>query len=77
MEPTNNIAERALRKLVLWRKKSYGTRSRKGGALSERISSVVETTRKNGKNVLAFLEEALRVFNRGQSPPTIVPSMAV
>ena len=26
VDPTNNLAERDLRRLVLWRKKSYGTR---------------------------------------------------
>lgn len=65
MDPTNNMAERDLRKLVLWRKKSYGTRSQKGQRFVERISSVVETIKKNGKNVLSYLEEALKAFYRG------------
>lgn len=30
IEPTNNLAERDLRKLVIWRRKSYGTRSERG-----------------------------------------------
>jgi hypothetical protein len=30
VDPTNNLAERDLRRLVLWRKKSYGTRSDRG-----------------------------------------------
>lgn len=71
MEPTNNMAERDLRKLVLWRKKSYGTRSTKGQRFVERISSVSETIKKNGKNVLGYLEEALRAFYRGQPSPYI------
>lgn len=71
MEPTNNMAERDLRKLVLWRKKSYGTRSEKGQRFVERISSVVETIKKNGKKVLSYLEEALKAFYRGQPSPYI------
>jgi transposase len=73
MEPTNNMAERDLRKLVLWRKKSYGTRSEKGQRFVERISSVVETIKKNGKNVLSYLEEALNAFYRGEPSPFINP----
>jgi len=73
MEPTNNMAERDLRKLVLWRKKSYGTRSERGQRFVERISSVVETIKKNGKNVLSYLEEALRAFYLGQPSPYINP----
>jgi len=71
MEPTNNLAERDLRKLVLWRKKSYGTRSMRGQRFVERISSVVETLKKNGRNVLGYLEEALQAFYCGQPPPYI------
>lgn len=77
MEPTNNMAERDLRKLVLWRKKSYGTRSTKGQKFVERISSVVETVKKNGKNVLNYLEEALHAFYRGHSSPYINPEAGI
>ena len=58
MDPTNNMAERDLRKLVLWRKKSYGTRSKRGQKFVERITSVVETLKKNHKSPLKFLENA-------------------
>ena len=37
MEPTNNAAERDLRKIVIWRKKSYGTRSERGKNLSSEL----------------------------------------
>jgi transposase len=71
MEPTNNMAERDLRKIVLWRKKSYGSRSPRGQRFVERISSVVETIKKNGRNVLSFLEEAVMAFYRKQPAPYI------
>ncbi len=77
MEPTNNMAERSLRSLVLWRKKSYGTRSPKGQRYVERISSAVETLKKNGKNVLAFLEEAVRDFIRGKPAPFMVSELGI
>jgi transposase len=75
MEPTNNIAERDLRKLVLWRKKSYGTRSQRGQRFVERITSVVETLKKNKRQPLKFLEDAVLAFYCKQSPPSIAPAL--
>ena len=77
VEPTNNMAERDLRKLVLWRKKSYGTRSARGQRFVERITSVVETIKKNGANVLSFLEAAIRAFSLRQAPPYINEAMGI
>ena len=77
VEPTNNMAERDLRKLVLWRKKSYGTRSARGQRFVERITSVVETIKKNGANVLSFLEAAIRAFSMKQTPPYINEAVGI
>lgn len=77
MEPTNNLAERDLRKLVLWRKKSYGTRSSRGQRFVERVTSVVETLKKNSMNVLNFLEEAVRAFYRGTPSPNIACKIGI
>jgi hypothetical protein len=43
VEPTNNRAERSLRKAVLWRKGSFGTQSSAGSRLVERILTVTQT----------------------------------
>ena len=45
VEPTNNQAERALRRAVLWRRKSFGTQSELGSCFVERILTVVTTLR--------------------------------
>ena len=45
VEATNNIAERAHRFGVLWRKRSQGTRSEKGNRWVERVLSVRHTCR--------------------------------
>jgi transposase len=37
VEPTNNAAELALRRAVLWRRKSFGTQSAEGSRFVERI----------------------------------------
>ena len=77
MDPTNNLAERDLRKLVLWRKKSYGTRSKRGQKFVERITTVVETLKKNQQRPLQFLEDAIIAFYRKQPPPSIAPSLGI
>jgi len=40
VEPTNNVAERALRPAVLWRKGSFGTQSDGGARFVERLLTV-------------------------------------
>jgi transposase len=55
VEPTNNTAERALRRAVLWRRKSFGTQSAAGSRFVERILSVVTTLKQQGRDVLAYL----------------------
>jgi transposase len=58
VEPTNNAAERALRRAVLWRRKSFGTQSEAGSRFVERILSVVTTLRQQGRNVMEYLTAA-------------------
>jgi len=58
VEPTNNAAERALRRAVLWRRKSFGTQSAAGSRFVERILTVVTTLRQQGRNVLDYLTTA-------------------
>lgn len=69
MEPTNNLAERDLRKLVIWRKKSLGTRSKRGQSFVERITSTAETAKRHGRNVLRFIQDAVtNLFARKPAP---------
>lgn len=55
VEPTNNAAERALRRAVLWRRKSFGTHSMEGSRFVERILTVVTSLRQQGRDVLEYL----------------------
>jgi len=75
MEPTNNMAERDLRKLVIWRRKSYGTRSNRGKKFVERVTTVAQTIRKQGGNVLHFIQEAIECFYSRILPPLISEAM--
>ena len=65
IEPTNNEAERALRKAVLWRKRSYGTKSESGNRFTERILSFVETLGKRARSVFAELSLAVDGLRSG------------
>lgn len=75
MEPTNNMAERDLRKLVVWRRKSYGTRSDRGKKFVERVTTIAQTIRKQGGNVLHFIQQAVECFYMQTLPPLISEAM--
>lgn len=76
LEPSNNPAERGLRKAVLWRKSSYGTASAAGSRFVERMLTVSESLRAQGRGVLDFLTDALVAHASGLPPPSLLPARA-
>jgi transposase len=72
VEPTNNHAERLLRRGVLWRKNSYGSHSEAGCRFVERLLTVVQTRRLQGRSVLRYLEEALVAHRSGLPAPSLL-----
>lgn len=74
VEPTNNAAEQALRTVVLKRKISGPTRSRRGDEFIARGYSVVETCRRQGRDALDYLHAALLAFIDKTTPPSLVPA---
>jgi transposase len=70
VEPTNNAAERALRHAVFWRKTSSGTDSARGSRFVERVLTVVETCRQQGRNLLQFLTQAIAAERTGSTSPS-------
>lgn len=70
--PTNNLAERAIRKAVLWRKGSFGSQSERGLRFVERMLTVIATLRRTGRDVLGYLTEAVQAANRGHAAPTLL-----
>jgi transposase len=67
IEPTNNHAERVLRRGVLWRKNAFGSQSAAGCRFVERLLTVVQTRRLQGRSVLSYLYDAL-VAHRNRLP---------
>lgn len=74
VEPTNNSAERALRKAVIWRRISYGTQSDAGSQFVERILTVVETCRQQDRNPLDYLRHAIIAHRTGLPAPSLLPN---
>lgn len=73
VSPTNNTAERALRGAVIMRKVQGGTQSEQGNRWIERILSVNETCRLQGRAVLDYLLEAADAAHHGRPSPSLVP----
>jgi transposase len=76
VEPTNNHAEQELRAFVLWRKRSFGTRSERGNSFAERVMTVAHTARKQNKDVLAFLSACCEAHADGTSAPSLLAPCA-
>ena len=72
VEPTNNMAERALRPAVLWRKGSFGSDRRAGSRFAEQLLTVVATCRQQGRHLLDFLAAAGEAPLRGSPPPSLL-----
>ena len=72
VEPTNNLAEPAIRFVVIDRLITQGTRSEKGRTWSERIWTVVATCAQQGRSVFDFLREAVQAHFTGQPSPPLV-----
>jgi len=73
LEPTNNIAERAIRTAVLWRKGSFGTHSPSGSRFVERMLTASATLRQQGRSVVDFVRQACEAALHGQAPPSLLP----
>lgn len=68
VDPTNNFAERMIRFAVLWRKRSQGTCSDKGNRWVERIVSLRQTSRLQGKSTFDILTDAMTCYFKDQQP---------
>src|SRR6202034_1736074 len=73
VEPTNNLAEQAIRFVVIDRRITQGTRSEGGNRWCERIWSVIATCTQRGRSVFEYLEAAVGAWFAGTDPPTLLP----
>jgi transposase len=75
VEPTNNAAEQALRHAVIWRKLSFGTQSACGSRFVECLLTVIETCRRQKRNVYSWLVDAVQADLYGQPAPSLLPGL--
>ena len=69
VEPTNNLAEQAIRFVVLDRLVTQGTRSESGNRWCERIRTVIATCVQQGRSVFEYLMAAVEAsFHQGEAP---------
>jgi len=73
VEPTNNSAERALRRAVLWRRKSLGTKSKTGSRFVERVLTAVTTLRQQRRDVPEYLTVTCASVNQANNQCCLLP----
>ena len=74
VEPTNNLAEQAMRFVVIDRRITQGTRSARGRQWCERIWTAVATCTQQGRSVFDYLRQTIAAYFHGQPIPSILPS---
>ena len=74
IEPTNNVAERALRFCVIDRRITQGTRGLKGQQWCERFWTIQTTCRQQGISVYRLIQHALHAAFQGTAPPSLLPA---
>ena len=70
--PTNNLAEQAIRFVVIDRRITQGTRSEKGRQWCERIWTTLATCAAQGRSAHAFLRDVVQAHFRGQPVPSLL-----
>ena len=73
VEPTNNLAEQAIRFVAIHRRMTQGTRSEDGRRWCERIWTVVQTCGQQQRSVFEFLVAAVTAYFRCERAPSLVP----
>ena len=73
--PTNNLAEQAVRFVVIDRRITQGTRSFKGRETNERLWTVVGTCALQGRSAFEFILTAVRAYFRSEPAPSLLPAL--
>lgn len=73
IEPTNNLAERAIRFVVIDRLVTQGSRSEGGRRWLERIWTTMATCAQQGKSAFHFLIETVTAHMAGHPAPSLLP----
>jgi transposase len=72
MDPTNNVAERAIRFVVIDRHIKQGTRSIKGRKANERLWTVIATCELQGRSAFNFILKAVEAYFYDKPAPSLL-----
>lgn len=73
IDPTNNVAEQAIRFIVIDRHVTQGTRSIKGRKSCERLWTVIATCALQGRSAFNFILKAVKAYFQDQPSPSLLP----
>ncbi len=73
IEPTNNLAEQAIRFVAIHRRMTQGTRGEPGRRWCERIWTAVATCEQQSRSVFEFIHETVVAFFAGEPTPSLAP----
>lgn len=73
IEPTNNLAEQAIRFVAIHRRVTQGTRGQTGQTWCERIWTVIGTCAQQGRSVFEFIHDTVVAFLNGREAPSLAP----
>jgi transposase len=74
IEPTNNLAEQAIRFVVIDRQITQGPRSEGGRRWLERVWTTMATCAQQGRSAFEFLFEAVCQYFQGRAAPLLFPN---
>jgi transposase len=74
VEPTNNLAEQAIRFVVIDRRLTQGTRGETGRRWCERIWTVIATCSQQGRSIFEYLSAAVNAYFNGAAAPSLLPT---
>jgi transposase len=72
IDPTNNVAEQAIRFVVIDRLVTQGTRSIKGRKSNERLWTVIATCSLQGRSAFNFILESVKAYFHDQPAPSLL-----
>ena len=73
IDPTNNLAEQAIRFVVIDRHVTQGTRSIKGRKSNERLWTVIATCAIQGRSAYNFILESVKAYFHNRPSPSLLP----
>jgi hypothetical protein len=73
IEPTNNVAEQAMRFVVIDRHVTQGTRSVRGQEICERLWTVMATCSLHHRSAFQWICQAISAYFKGKPLPSLIP----